>query len=119
VTRPRRLHWHAWYTEGREFDSHETDWLTLPPSGVLAVTAYYFVGDQIYRENKNGGDWYWYKNGDVFYVSSGPEVNGTWKEQPKIGCRSCVKQGVMVSDEEWARVLGQVRVFRGYHVPAD
>lgn len=39
---PKR--WHAWYTEGREFSSSDTEWHALPDDGALSFAAEFHNG---------------------------------------------------------------------------
>jgi len=88
----------AYYTDDRVYKGDYDDWLEMPASGALVIVEHRPTGRGIF----NGGDWYFVREGVIGHVRSGPW--GTQKPPPEISCKSCVKAGVGVSDEEFQRV---------------
>jgi len=102
------LRWAAVY-EGRVwYRWDETPWVALPAQGMLGVIQFAPHG---YRTLYSSGDWYWCYEGRLGYVRS-PTAWGTWALPPEIPCKSCVKQGVTVSDEEFQVVYQLMRQYR-------
>ena len=95
------LRWVAYYTDDRVFHSEDTTWQALPSSGLLVVVMIYDTGRTFY----NGGDWYIWENGGLRYIPSGEW--GTNQPFPDVSCLSCVKEGVGVSDIEFAMVTAK------------
>ena len=82
------------------------DWKALPAEGVVWVIEFRDTGRGMF----NGGDWYYIRDGALAYV---PSVE--WGvDQPKpTGCQDCVKRGVRVPDEEFARVMAEAKAHHG------
>jgi len=92
----------AYYTEERKYSGDFDDWKLMPETGLLIVVRFYAEGRTIY----DGGDWYWIENDEIKYVPSGPW--GTWKDPPEISCKSCLKQGVGISDQDFNDLYQQI-----------
>lgn len=89
------LGWRAWYEGERTFSSTSTEFQALPESGVLVLAEYRATGKTIW----DGADWYYLEDGAFGYVAS--KAWGTDEPRPDLQCRSCVKEGVGVSDAEF------------------
>ena len=93
------MRWRAWYTDDREYEGKGVDaFKALPEIGVLVIVEYRDTGRRVLA----GGDWYYWQDGQIDYVSSGDW--GTWKDRPSVSCLDCVKQGVGVSNDEFEAV---------------
>ena len=86
--------WTAYYSEGRIFRSEETTWQELPELGVLVIA----LDNPTGRTVLAGGDWYFLDGGRYGYVAS--REWGKPEPRPALACRSCVKEGVGVSNDE-------------------
>lgn len=101
------MRFRAWYADGSIYDGESAeDWKALPAEGVVYVVELRATGRGMF----NGGDWYYIDNGALAYVSS-----VEWGvDQPKPeGCADCVKRGVGVTDEEFARIMAEAKAYRG------
>lgn len=94
--------WQVWYANGAVYNGTTVDeWKALPEDGVVFVEVIRDTGRTII----DGGDWYYWVNDEILFV---PSVE--WGvEQPKpVGCSSCIKRGVGLSDEEFERMRQEV-----------
>jgi hypothetical protein len=95
--------WRAWVWDGEQVSRHSSAdfrWQELPSEGVVGVVVYL---DPPYRRILDGHDWIWMSEGEFDIVPTHPEW-GKWADPPMGACRSCLKKGAPVLDDEWARV---------------
>lgn len=90
------MRWRVWYTNGRTFDSDDTDWRALPDDGVLAVRLLFGEGQQtIY-----GHDHYFHVPGTDLFGGSDDPVEEIHERYPG----AIVKRGKWAPTEEWRTV---------------
>lgn len=58
-----------------------------------------------YRRIVDGGDWTWMSDGEI-HVSG--TTWGGFIDPPDLRCRSCVKRGAAMPDEEWRSVQAEM-----------
>ncbi len=91
-----------WYADGSMIAAD--DWTMLPPQNAIIVMTYFvecFEGDSHYRCMTDGGDWYWFDGKAVQTIPSKAEG---WQDPPDGVDEALLKQGVMISDEEFKRI---------------
>jgi hypothetical protein len=86
------------------------DFSDLPSTGIVVLMGYYdewydVPNNYYYRKVVDGCDWYYLSGGDILGVRSSAKV-GEWQPKPQgIHDDTLIKQGVLVSDEVWQRIV--------------
>ena len=90
----------AWYADGNIYHgSSLEEWKALPAEGVV----YLVVEKETGRTLINSADWYYWHEGEIKRVRSGPW--GTDQPPPaEQPCLDCVKKYGVVSDAEFHRI---------------
>lgn len=92
------MEWTAFYTEGRVFRSETVHWTALPFEGLVWLVVRY-KGRRAHWK----GDWYAIELGGFLRVP--PSSPGQpWSAPFIVSCRSCLKKGGAVSDDEFERI---------------
>jgi len=89
--------WTAFYPDGIILRSEDHSWLDIPEGIVITVER--LLG----RRNLWKGDWVYIDEGEFGRVPP-TSLGEPWAEKPNISCVSCVKKGVLVSDEEYQSI---------------
>jgi hypothetical protein len=100
--------WRVHYADGTTADSSETSHVDVR-DGVLGIVEFL---KPPYRRIVDGGDWFWLQGGT--WRKSGT-IWGGWVDRPDVKCRSCLKRGAALPDEEWVRA--QARMFEDRRWP--
>lgn len=102
------LGFRAWYADSATYDgSVVDDFKAMPYEGVVVIC----VRKETGRTILDGGDWYFWRDGDIGYV---PSVEwGRDEPRPDVACLDCVKRGVGVPDDVFARTVAEAWAWHG------
>ena len=95
--------WRIYYTDDRQYSSHDHDWQALPRDGVLHLTVYYDEiadGGTRYSTNHSGHDWFFHQPGTDLFGSNSDPLSENWLRYP-----DCVfKRGQWAAKSELDRI---------------
>lgn len=97
------MSWRAFYADGARYSSADTEWQSLPATGLVGVVVYM---EPPYRRIIDGHDWVWMEAGEFRVVDS--TTWGEWADEPVVACAACLKRGEGMEDVAWAAVQAEM-----------